>query len=74
MNPAVTFSTLLAGFYPLLHSLIYIALQICGAMVGALLVVGLMPKTYIGMGDGAPGELQDALTTRQAECCRPVPH
>jgi hypothetical protein len=57
LNPAVTCSTLLAGFYPLLHSLIYIALQICGSIVGALLVVGLMPNTYVGMGDGAPGEL-----------------
>jgi glycerol uptake facilitator-like aquaporin len=49
LNPVVTCSTLLAGFYPLLHSLTYIALQICGGMVGALLVVGLMPQTYIGI-------------------------
>jgi glycerol uptake facilitator-like aquaporin len=56
LNPAVTFSTLICGFYPVLHSILYIALQIVGAIFGALLVSGLMPKTHIGMGDGAPGE------------------
>jgi hypothetical protein len=55
LNPAVTFSTLICGFYPVLHSILYIALQIVGAIFGALLVAGLMPKTHIGMGDGAPG-------------------
>lgn len=28
LNPAVTFSTLICGFYPVLHSLLYIALQV----------------------------------------------
>jgi hypothetical protein len=28
LNPAVTFSCLLCGFYPVLHSILYIALQV----------------------------------------------
>eukprot|EP00878_Enallax_costatus_P000143 GHUV01000186.1.p1 GENE.GHUV01000186.1~~GHUV01000186.1.p1 ORF type:complete len:303 (+),score=50.80 GHUV01000186.1:123-1031(+) len=55
LNPAVTFSTLACGFYPVIHSVLYIILQICGAIFGALLVAGLIPDTYVGMGDGAPG-------------------
>jgi glycerol uptake facilitator-like aquaporin len=36
LNPAVTFSTLICGFYPLLHSLLYIALQVmmCLGFIG----------------------------------------
>lgn len=30
-------------------------MQVSGAIIGALLVAGLMPNTYVGMGDGAPG-------------------
>ncbi|KAF8061944.1 Nodulin-26 [Scenedesmus sp. PABB004] len=55
LNPAVTFSTLICGFYPLLHSILYIILQIVGAMFGSMLVAGLVPGVYVGMGDGAPG-------------------
>lgn len=28
LNPAVTFSTLICGFYPVIHSILYIALQV----------------------------------------------
>jgi glycerol uptake facilitator-like aquaporin len=28
LNPAVTMSTLLCGFYPVLHSVLYITLQV----------------------------------------------
>ncbi|WIA18173.1 hypothetical protein OEZ85_009647 [Tetradesmus obliquus] len=55
LNPAVTFSTLICGFYPVLHSVLYVILQFCGAIMGALLVAGLVPGVSVGMGDGAPG-------------------
>ena len=32
LNPAVTFSTLICGFYPLLHSILYIILQVSHAV------------------------------------------
>lgn len=35
--------------------------QIIGAIFGALLVSGLMPKTHVGMGDGAPGKALSIL-------------
>eukprot|EP00878_Enallax_costatus_P023408 GHUV01024897.1.p1 GENE.GHUV01024897.1~~GHUV01024897.1.p1 ORF type:complete len:242 (+),score=56.38 GHUV01024897.1:851-1576(+) len=38
-----------------LHSVLYIALQVSGAIFGALLVCGLLPGVSIGQGDGAPG-------------------
>lgn len=66
LNPAVTFSTLLCGFYPLLHSCLYIVLQIVGAIFGILLVVGLVPGAMVDGGPGSPGcmakgpELTDA--------------
>jgi glycerol uptake facilitator-like aquaporin len=28
LNPAVTFSTLICGFYPVMHSILYIAMQV----------------------------------------------
>ncbi|WIA38461.1 hypothetical protein OEZ86_001784 [Tetradesmus obliquus] len=55
LNPAVTFSTLICGFYPLIHSILYIFLQIVGAIFGALLVAALIPDAHVSMGDGAPG-------------------
>lgn len=55
LNPAVTFSTLVCGFYPVIHSFLYIALQIVGAIFGALLTAALLPGKYVGMGDGGPG-------------------
>jgi len=33
LNPAVTISTLLCGFYPVLHSILYIILQVGGALM-----------------------------------------
>lgn len=51
--------------------------QIVGGIFGALMVSGLMPKTYPGMGDGAPGKC--AVSTRKlcrrqldARPCMPV--
>lgn len=43
-------STLLCGFYPVLHAVLYIFLQIAGAICGSLLVAGLLPDTSIAMG------------------------
>lgn len=34
------------------------AVQIVGGIFGSLMVSALMPKAYIGMGDGGPGKLQ----------------
>lgn len=55
LNPAVTISTLLCGFYPVLHSVLYIILQICGSIFGSLLASGLLPNKPISMGNGGPG-------------------
>ncbi|WIA41374.1 hypothetical protein OEZ86_004966 [Tetradesmus obliquus] len=55
LNPAVTMSTLLCGFYPLLHSMLYIALQIVGSIFGSLLAAALVPGAHVGMGNGGPG-------------------
>jgi hypothetical protein len=42
LNPAVTFSTLICGFYPVLHSLLYIALQVRHG--SAAMLPGLQPR------------------------------
>ncbi|KAI8471971.1 MAG: aquaporin-like protein [Monoraphidium minutum] len=55
LNPAVTISTLLCGFYPLIHSILYICLQVAGGIVGSLLAAGLLPATRVGMGAAGPG-------------------
>jgi len=55
LNPAVTISTLLCGFYPILHSMLYITLQVVGAIFGALITAGLVPGASVSMGDGGPG-------------------
>ncbi|CAJ1419369.1 unnamed protein product [Effrenium voratum] len=55
LNPAVSFSTCVCGFYPLLHTIIYVILQICGAICGAWALSGLVPGASAGMGDGGPG-------------------
>jgi hypothetical protein len=41
-----------------------VVLQIIGGIFGALMVAGLVPRAYTGMGDGAPGEAQH----RQQHC------
>lgn len=55
LNPSVTLSTVFCGFYPVLHAVLYIILQIAGGIFGSLLAVGLLPGTKIGMGKGGPG-------------------
>jgi hypothetical protein len=37
------------------------AVQIVGGIFGSLMVSALMPKAYIGMGDGGPGKLAAVL-------------
>ncbi len=51
----MTVSTLLCGFYPVLHSLLYITLQIAGGIVGSLLAAGLLPGVALRMGEEGPG-------------------
>jgi glycerol uptake facilitator-like aquaporin len=72
LNPAVTMSTLLCGFYPVLHACLYIILQILGGIFGSLLAAGLLPNgVQIGMGSKGPGcfeptvDLGGSLTTAQ---------
>mmetsp|Transcript_112626 Transcript_112626/g.157962 ORF Transcript_112626/g.157962 Transcript_112626/m.157962 type:complete len:334 (+) Transcript_112626:74-1075(+) len=57
LNPAVSFSTAVCGFYPVIHTVIYIALQIIGAIVGAWVSSGLVPGAggLIGTGASGPG-------------------
>ncbi|CAE7249425.1 TIP3-2, partial [Symbiodinium pilosum] len=55
LNPAVSFSTAVCGFYPVIHTVIYIALQIIGAIVGAWVSAGLVPGAGIMIGTGATG-------------------
>jgi glycerol uptake facilitator-like aquaporin len=50
------------------HFIALSIVQIVGAIFGALLVSGLMPKTHIGMGDGAPGD-----PTKHPVSTSPVP-
>lgn len=54
LNPAVTMSVLLCGFYPVTHAVLYIILQIAGGMMGSLLAAGLLPATPVAAGKG-PG-------------------
>lgn len=55
LNPAVTFSVYSCGFYPLTHAVLYVLLQLVGAVCGSLVTAGLVPGTLVGMGDGGPG-------------------
>ncbi|CAE7663450.1 AQP4 [Symbiodinium pilosum] len=55
LNPAVSFSTAVCGFYPVIHTVIYIALQIIGAIVGAWVSAGLVPGAGNMIGTGATG-------------------
>jgi glycerol uptake facilitator-like aquaporin len=55
LNPAVTSSIFSCGFYPAAHSVLYIILQILGAIFGSLVTAGLVPGASIAMGDGGPG-------------------
>jgi glycerol uptake facilitator-like aquaporin len=58
LNPSVSLSVFASGFYPLVHTLMYMIVQIIGGIFGVLLVVGLVPGTEIGMGVKGPGCLE----------------
>ncbi|CAE8596749.1 unnamed protein product [Polarella glacialis] len=55
LNPAVTFSVFICGFFPLIHSLFYVALQVVGAIIGSWVTSALVPGAHVNMGDGGPG-------------------
>mmetsp|Transcript_38286 Transcript_38286/g.123159 ORF Transcript_38286/g.123159 Transcript_38286/m.123159 type:complete len:341 (-) Transcript_38286:229-1251(-) len=55
LNPAVTLSIFACGFFPLTHTLLYVALQVGGAILGAYVTSTLVPGASVGMGDGGPG-------------------
>eukprot|EP00438_Fugacium_kawagutii_P000743 Skav220487 [mRNA] locus=scaffold591:161063:161932:+ [translate_table: standard] len=54
LNPAVTASMAVCGFFPVLHSVVYVILQVVGAIVGAWITSGLIPGAELGSGSG-PG-------------------
>mmetsp|Transcript_63520 Transcript_63520/g.149171 ORF Transcript_63520/g.149171 Transcript_63520/m.149171 type:complete len:330 (-) Transcript_63520:218-1207(-) len=57
LNPAVSFSTAVCGFYPLIHTVLYILLQVVGAIAGASLSARLVPGAWdlVGTGESGPG-------------------
>ncbi|CAK8992483.1 Aquaporin NIP3-1 (NOD26-like intrinsic protein 3-1) (AtNIP3 [Durusdinium trenchii] len=55
LNPAVSISLSMAGFFPVLHCIMYVLFQIVGAIFGALILSQLVPGMSIGMGDGGAG-------------------
>lgn len=55
LNPAVTAATVITGHMPVLKGLAYILAQLSGACFGILLVAGLVPGVYIGMGNSGVG-------------------
>lgn len=55
LNPAVTISIALCGFFPLLHAVLYVILQCGGAMVGSVVTAYLVPGASLRMGEGGPG-------------------
>ena len=60
LNPAVTLSILLGGYDPLIHSVLYVIMQITGAIFGSLFAVALVPGVAIGMGGKGPGCFTEA--------------
>eukprot|EP00438_Fugacium_kawagutii_P000741 Skav220485 [mRNA] locus=scaffold591:139656:140639:+ [translate_table: standard] len=70
LNPAVTASMAVCGFYPVLHSVVYVILQVVGAIVGAWITSGLIPGAELGSGKG-PGcfdrsIIPDGISDQQA--------
>ena len=57
LNPAVSFSTAVCGFYPVVHTVLYIILQIVGAITGAWVSAKLVPgaNALIRSGESGPG-------------------
>jgi len=55
LNPAVTASMAVCGFFPVLHSVVYVILQVVGAMLGSVVTAFLVPGASLQMGDGGPG-------------------
>ena len=55
LNPAVTLSMAICGFFPVVHSVVYVILQIVGAILGAVITAFLVPGASLQMGDGGPG-------------------
>lgn len=58
LNPAVSMSALICGYYPVLHSVLYVIVQVGGAIAGALISAGLTPNNELGSGKG-PGCFTD---------------
>lgn len=55
LNPAVTLAALVSRHISILRGFAYIICQIAGACFGSLLVAGLVPQAYVGMGNSGIG-------------------
>lgn len=55
LNPAVSISVFSCGFYPLVHTICYVVVQIAGGILGILLTVVLVPGLSLNMGYSGPG-------------------
>jgi len=68
LNPALTLAMVAAGYFHWVTALIYIITQIVGAVLGALLQIGLVPGVHWGQQPHSPGCYDPAndLTGAQA--------
>ncbi|KAK9840175.1 hypothetical protein WJX74_004807 [Apatococcus lobatus] len=55
ITPSVTIGTMVTGHIPVLKGLLYMFAQLTGSCFGILLIAGLVPGSYIGMGNHGTG-------------------
>ncbi|KAK9856832.1 hypothetical protein WJX84_010082 [Apatococcus fuscideae] len=55
ITPSVTIATMITGHIPILKGLMYMLAQVTGSIFGILLIAGLVPDAYIGMGNHGVG-------------------
>ncbi|DBB15365.1 TPA: hypothetical protein ACH3X3_003608 [Trebouxia sp. C0006] len=55
VNPAVTLAAMLTGHISIVKGLAFIIFQISGACLGTLMIAGLVPGSYVGMGNHGTG-------------------
>ncbi|KAL0023511.1 hypothetical protein WJX79_005411 [Trebouxia sp. C0005] len=55
VNPAVTLAAMLTGHISIVKGLAFIIFQVFGACLGILMIAGLVPGSYVGMGNHGTG-------------------
>lgn len=55
ITPTVTIATMITGHIQIIKGICYIVAQIVGSIFASLLIAGLVPGSYIGMGNGGTG-------------------